>query len=99
MESLGLESSAALAALQLAETLLIVKRHDEVPHICRALLDRFTRAGMNERALTALAFLRETVASGHVTPLHVRHVHDFLRDVPDDRERLVAPPPTGPLEG
>jgi len=82
----------------LAETLLLARRVDEVPNICRSLLDRFTRAGMNERALTALAFLRETVASGHVTPLHVRHVHDFLRDVPGDRERLLAPPPAGPLE-
>jgi tetratricopeptide (TPR) repeat protein len=99
LEAVGIETDAALAALELAETLLIVKCPEEVPHICRALLDRFTRAGMNERALTALAFLRETVASGHVTPLHVRHVHDFIRDVPDDRERLYAPPPTGPLEG
>jgi tetratricopeptide (TPR) repeat protein len=98
-ESLGIETDAALVALELAETLLATKQPDEVPHICRTLLDRFTRAGMNERALTALAFLRETVASGHVTPLHVRHVHDFLRDVPDDRERAFAPPPTGPLEG
>jgi tetratricopeptide (TPR) repeat protein len=99
LERLGMEMDSALVALELAETLLVTKQSDEVPHICRTLLDRFTRAGMNERALTALAFLRETVASGHVTPLHVRHVHDFIRDVPDDRERLYAPPPTGPLEG
>jgi tetratricopeptide (TPR) repeat protein len=99
LESLGMETDAALAGLELAEILLAINQPSEVPHICRTLLDRFTRAGMNERALTALAFLRETIASGHVTPLHVRHVHDFLRDVPDDRERLVAPMPTGPLEG
>jgi tetratricopeptide (TPR) repeat protein len=100
LESVGMEVGAALVALELAEALLLTKRPDEVPQICRALLDRFTRTGMNERALTALAFLRETVASGHATPLHVRHVHDFLRDVPTgDRERLFAPPPAGPLEG
>jgi tetratricopeptide (TPR) repeat protein len=98
LQSVGLEIDAALAALELAEALLITKRPDEVPQICRALLDRFARAGMNERALTALAFLRETVASGHATPLHVRHVHDFLRDVPRDRESLFAPPPARPLE-
>jgi len=98
LESVGMEVNAALVALELAESLLATKRPEEVPQICRALLDRFTRAGMNERALTALAFLRETVASGHATPLHVRHVHDFLRDVPGDRERLFAPPPAGPLE-
>ena len=93
-----MEIDAALVALELAETLLITRHVDEVPLICRALLERFTRAGMSERALTALAFLRETIASGHATPLHVRHVHDFLRDVPGDRERLFAPPPAGPLE-
>lgn len=98
MESLGMEIDAALVALELAEALLVTRNQEEVPHICRALLERFTRAGMNERALTALAFLRETIASGHATPLHVRHVHDFLRDVPGDRERLFAPPPAGPLE-
>ena len=94
-----MEIDAALVALELAETLLITRDAEEVPLICRTLLDRFTRAGMSERAMTALAFLRETVASGHATPLHVRHVHDFLRDVPGERDRLFAPPPTGPLEG
>lgn len=97
-ESLGVETDAALVALELAEVLLVTKRPDEVPLICRTLLDRFTRVGMSDRAMTALAFLRETVASGHATPLHVRHVHDFLRDVPGERERLYAPLPTGPLE-
>lgn len=98
LESLGMEGDAALAALELAEALLIVRRDAEVPAICRALIERFTRAGMTERALTALAFLRETVASGHVTPTHVRHVHDFLRDLPADGERLFAAPPPGSLE-
>jgi tetratricopeptide (TPR) repeat protein len=98
LESLGMEGDAALVALELAEALLITRRTAEVPAICRALIDRFARAGMTERALTAMAFLRETVASGHVTPTHVRHVHDFLRDLPADGERLFAAPPPGSLE-
>jgi hypothetical protein len=81
LESLGMESEAALTALELAETLLVVGRTDEVPAICRTLIDRFTRAGMGGSAMTALAFLRETVATGHATPALVRHVHEFLRDV------------------
>jgi len=71
-----------LTALELAETLLVVGRNDEVPAICRTLIDRFTRAGMGGSAMTALAFLRETVATGHATPGLVRHVYEFLRDVP-----------------
>ncbi len=94
-EELEMEADGALAALELAEALLVLNRPDEVPAICRALLDRFTRLGMSERAIVALAFLRESVASGHATPVHVRHVHDFLRDLPAEGERLNAPPPLG----
>ena len=81
LESLGIESEAALSALELVENLIVVGRTDEVPAICRTLIDRFTRAGMGGSAMTALAFLRETVATGHATPSLVRHVHDFLRDI------------------
>ena len=93
LESLGLESDAALAALELAESLLVVGRTDEVPAICRTLIDRFTRAGMGGSAMTALAFLRETVATGHATPALVRHVHEFLRDV----SRTEASSPVQPV--
>jgi tetratricopeptide (TPR) repeat protein len=81
-EQLGMEGTAALVALQLAEELLITGRREEVPVICRGLIEQFTRAGMGGSALTALAFLRETLASGHATPAHVRHVYEFIRDVP-----------------
>jgi hypothetical protein len=81
-ERLGMESVAALVALQLAEELLITGQREEVPVICRTLIEQFTRAGMGGSALTALAFLRETLASGHATPAHVRHVYEFIRDVP-----------------
>src|SRR5947209_2429730 len=89
LESLEMESDAALTALELAETLLVVGRTDEVPAICRTLIERFTRAGMGRSAMTALAFLRETVATGHATPALVRHVHEFLRDV--SRTETSAP--------
>jgi hypothetical protein len=92
-------ADAALAALDLAEALLIIGNTTEVPSICRTLLDRFTRAGMTSSAVTALAFLRETVAIGQVTPSHVRHVHDFLRELPGRPAHLFAPPPVGTLEG
>lgn len=97
-EELGMEADAALAALELAEGLLTLGQPAEVPAICRTLLDRFTRAGMTSRAITALAFLREAIAIGQATPAHVRHVHDFLRGLPAQAARLFAPPPAGSLE-
>jgi tetratricopeptide (TPR) repeat protein len=81
-EQLGMEATAALVALQLAEELLITGHREEVPGICRTLIEQFTRAGLGGSALTALAFLRETLASGHATAAHVRHVYEFIRDVP-----------------
>jgi tetratricopeptide (TPR) repeat protein len=89
---LSMESDAALVGLELAETLLILEQPDEVPSICRTLLDRFTRNNMTSRAVTALAFLREAVAAGKATPALVRHVHDYLHDLPKYPRRSYAPP-------
>jgi tetratricopeptide (TPR) repeat protein len=81
-ETLGMEGDAALVALELAETLLVVEQPERVPQICRTLLDRFTRVGMTSRAITALSYLREVVAVGKAQPPVVRQVRDFLRDLP-----------------
>jgi len=89
-EGLGMESEAALVALELAEALLVVGRPERVPQICRTLLDRFTSAGMTSRAITALAFLREAVAIGQAQPTLVRHVYDFLREIPAGSQRASA---------
>jgi len=96
-ESLEMEAEAALAALDLVEALLVVGDHDQVPSICRTLLDRFTRAGMNSPAVTALAYLREAVAAGQATRPLVRHVQKFLRELPKEPSLLFVPPPSGPM--
>jgi hypothetical protein len=88
-------SDAGLAALELAEALLVVNQPAEVPAICRDIIALFTRTGMASRALTALSFLREAVAIGQATPSLVRHVHTFLRELPKEQPRLFAPPPRG----
>lgn len=80
LDALGMETDAALAALTRVEALFAAGRPDEVPAICRMLLERFTRAGNNASAMTALAYLRETVATGHATSLSVRLVREFVRD-------------------
>lgn len=80
LEALGMESDAALAALTRVEALYAAGHPEKVPAVCRMLIDRFTRAGIKGAAMTALAFLRETVATGHATRASVRSVHDFLRD-------------------
>jgi len=91
LENLDMEVDAALVGLELAEALLILGRSEEVPQICRTILDRFTRAGMTSRAITALAFLREAIAVGQAHPTLVRHVHDFLRHLPQQPGSAFAP--------
>jgi tetratricopeptide (TPR) repeat protein len=91
-DALHMQADAALVALEIAELLLVMGRPEEVPHICRALLDQFTRSGMTSRAIIALSFLREAVAMGTATPSLVHHVHDFLRDLPKHPTRAFAPP-------
>lgn len=88
-ENLGMEADAALVGLELAEALLLSGQADDVPAICRSVLDRFTRAGMTSRAINALAFLREAVAMGQAQPTLVRHVHDFLRNLPPETSRIA----------
>ena len=94
-EQFDMISDAGLAALELAEALLLTGTVDEVPAICRDVINQFTRAGMASRALTALSFLREAVAIGQATPGLVRHVHAFLRELPNEQPRLFALPPGG----
>lgn len=94
-EQFDMISDAGLVALEVAEALLVVGTPEEVPAICRDVITQFTRAGMASRAITALSFLREAVAIGQGTPSLIRHVHAFLRELPNEQPRLFAPPPGG----
>jgi tetratricopeptide (TPR) repeat protein len=86
-ERLGMIADAAIAALDLAEQLLIVEEPAEVAEICRDLVTRFTEAKMPNRAITALAFLREAVALGWATPNIVKNVASYLRQVSSEPSR------------
>jgi tetratricopeptide (TPR) repeat protein len=92
-DDLEMVADGALVALHLSEALLILGEAQEVPTICREIVARFNRAGMTSRAMTALSFLREAVALGEATPSLIRHVHSFLRKLPDERPRLHSPSP------
>lgn len=91
-EKLRLDGDAALVGLDLVEVQLLLGQPEEVPAICRTLLDQFTKSGMTSRAVTALAYLREAAAHGKATPALVRHIRDFIRDLPRHPSRPFAPP-------
>lgn len=91
-EALGMHIPGALVGLEIAEVLLVMGKPDDVPTICRTILDQFMRVGMTSRAVTALSFLREAVALGKGTPSLVRQVHDFIRDLPSHPRTFIPPP-------
>jgi len=91
-EAVGMVIEAGVVALHMAEAMLATGEPEEVPAICHALVDQFTSAGMPSNALTALAYLREAVATGRATPVVVRHVRQYLEVLPQRPElAFVAP--------
>ena len=89
-EALGLTSDAALVTLDIVEALLAAGDAREVPMLCSALVESFTNAGLTGSALTALAYLRESVAVGSATPQLVQHVRQFLEALPQT-DHFVPP--------
>lgn len=96
MEQQGMFSEATLNDLRIAELLLDQGRLDDVARLCRAAMQRFERAGLGytARALTALAYIREAARDGVATPLLVRSVREYIRELPSQPNVLFAPPPS-----
>lgn len=83
LEDIGARTDAALAALDLVEALLGAggtRNAREAMQLCAGLVESFTSVGMTGNALTALAYLKEVVASGQATPSLVREVRTYLQD-------------------
>lgn len=92
-ERRGMASEAALAGLGIAELLIANQKFAEVDAICQRAMRSFEQAGMSysARALTALAYMRETARNRSATPEIVRHVRDYIRRLPADEHLLFAP--------
>jgi tetratricopeptide (TPR) repeat protein len=90
-EALQMRYNAALVELEVVEVLLVIGETEQVPAICRGLLERFNQSGMTSRGAIALAYLREAVALGQATPTLVRHVHDFLQSLPMTESPFAHP--------
>jgi tetratricopeptide (TPR) repeat protein len=94
-EQLGARTDAALVTLDIAEALLAggsVEGAREAAELCGGLVQSFTAVGMTGNALTALAFLQESFATGAATPQLVRHVRQYLEAHPDHEGTPFVPP-------
>jgi tetratricopeptide (TPR) repeat protein len=94
-EDLGMTSEVAVSGLEMAELLLERKEFAAVEEICRMAIGSFERAGTLDttRPLTALAYIQEAARQRTATPNTAKHVRDYIRRLPQERELLFAPPP------
>ena len=97
-DDLGMTSESALVSLDIADLMIAEENFEAVEEICRAAMASFERAGIpySARALTALAFMREAARHRTVTPALVKHVREYLRQLPQNGKLLFAPPPSLP---
>jgi tetratricopeptide (TPR) repeat protein len=95
MEHLGMTNDAAIASLDVAELLLAQSRYHEVSEICRSTMQAFELAGLSytTRALTALAYIREAANKKRPDRTLVRHVRQYIRELPQQPNLLFALPP------
>ena len=93
-ESHSMHMDGALVALDMVEAMLANDQMDEVPELCRGLIERFSAEGMSSTAGMAMAYLREAVAAEEVTPRLVGYVRAYLEELPGQPSRPFAPPPS-----
>lgn len=92
LAALGLTNDAALATFEWAEARLAAGLPEGVVEACRAIVVTFGSERMERNARMALAYLNEALRKGTLTPKIVRHVREYLRDLPSEPERAFAPP-------
>jgi tetratricopeptide (TPR) repeat protein len=93
---LGMSGLATFAQLDVAELLLARGQYEDVEEICKTAMHEFASAGLEhtQRALTALALMKEAAASRTATPVLVRRVREYLHRLPAEPNLLFLPLPS-----
>jgi tetratricopeptide (TPR) repeat protein len=82
LEALGVTNDAALARMQLGETLLRAGRPEPVPDLLRNVVVSFVSEGMMRNARIALAYLHEAIEQNRLSADLVRHVRTYIEQLP-----------------
>jgi len=89
-QKLGMPEEAGLAGVDLIEALLATNARAAARELAGEIVDELRRAALNERALHALSYLRET--ADVATPSAARHVGTYLRRLKDEPKLLFIEP-------
>jgi tetratricopeptide (TPR) repeat protein len=82
---------AGLAGLDLADTLIASDRTGEARQVVEDVLGEFTKANLNARAITALAYLRDVLPTTPRPQRVVHHVRHYLESLREEPARLFLP--------
>lgn len=88
---LGLPEEAGLAGLDLVETLLVAGKQGDAHALAQAVIAEFAAAGLPERLMGAIAYLRETLPD--LQAGQVRRVRTYLVRAARDPDLLFLPRP------
>lgn len=73
-----LPEEAGISGLELVEAHLLDSDTDAAKALSAVIVREFSNAGLNRRAIAALAYLSDAVSASTATPQVVRSVHDYL---------------------
>jgi tetratricopeptide (TPR) repeat protein len=88
---LGMNGDAACCGLDVVR--LRFERGENVTTTCIDLVDQFTKRGMTQNALEALAYLREEARRETISLPKIRRVRDYVLETSRGPARLFLPPP------
>jgi tetratricopeptide (TPR) repeat protein len=89
----GMIEEAGLAGLNLVEALLATDKRDEARAVTERVLSEFRSAGLNARAITALAYLRDILPAAGQPERAVHHVRTYLEQLRTEPSRAFLPLP------
>ncbi len=89
--NMGLPEEAGLAGVDLVEALMATNARAAAHTLASSIVDEFRNANLNERALDAVAYLRDTAPTA--PPRTAQYVGRYLREVRENPSLLFAPPP------
>lgn len=86
----GMSEEAGLCGLEVVDAMLALGKTSQAENLARRIIDEFTRAGLNARAITALGYLTEAIANRDVPRNLVTQVHEYIVSLRTRPERDFA---------
>jgi tetratricopeptide (TPR) repeat protein len=80
----AMPEEAGICALEIIEGYLTRKKHDAAERLARQVIQEFSRAKLNKRAITALGYLSRALAAKKASVPLVHNVRAYILSLPDE---------------